>query len=107
MRRIQPPKCSSCKIHSAVFESDVWPSLRLCTGCWTDAIEFCFSTGVIHGNPLLLHFADVGDNGNRDNEVRVWRRRVGQGSTFFEFFIRRTDESENNFDTTLDLLNNL
>lgn len=88
MRRIQPPKCTVCCERNAEFESDVWPTLKLCDGCRQDAVDYIFDSEVIHGNPILIELAGPGDNGNRDGMIRVWRKRQNQTSQYYEFFIR-------------------
>lgn len=107
MRRIQPPLCTICNSQNAAFESDVWPSLMLCTKCRTESIEYILESGVIHGNPILIELSQPGDNGNRSDAIRIWRPRQNQTSVYYEFFIRLTDESGLPVDNQLDILNDL
>lgn len=109
MRRIQPPKCTCCQLASAQFESDVWPSVRVCVSCQRDVLEYLIQFDcAIHGNPFAIEFAQPGDNGNRSDAIRIWRQRPNQTATYFEFFVRFSDhESRLAEDNSLDILDNL
>jgi len=109
MRRIQPPNCTICEQRNAEYESDVWPTLRLCVTCRAEAIRYCIEeAGVIHGNPILIELALPGDNGNRPDAIRIWRQRPNQTSTYFGFFIKyESEDSTIAVDTTLDFLDQL
>jgi hypothetical protein len=76
--------------------------------CRAEVVDYIFDSGIIHGNPILIELADTGDNGNRSDAIRVWRRRANQTSTFYEFFVRRVSpESEIPVDNSLDILDGL
>lgn len=107
MRRIQPPKCSICNQRTAVFESDVWPTLKLCNDCWRAGVEFIIRSSYDHGNPLLLELIEGTDNGEDEHRVRVWRQRPNESSTFYEYWVRRDSDSQNKSENPLDILDQL
>ena len=91
-----------------MFESDVWPTLKLCMDCRADAIGYCIEeAGVIHGNPILIELALPGDNGNRLDAIRVWRKVENQSSTYREFYIKYKYDSPLVEAYELDILNRL
>lgn len=108
MRRIQPPKCTVCHKFGAECESDVWPTLLICHYCQRDVMEYLIMNDcAIHGNPFAIEFALPGDNGNRPDAIRIWRRVENQSSTFREFYVRYEDDSKLPVDNSLDFLDDL
>ena len=108
MRRIQPPVCTCCNKANAIFESCVWPSVRLCGICHRGVVEFTIvNTGVIHGNPFLLEMAGGIDNGDDDESIRIWRERPNQSSTYYEFRVKRESDSLKLFENPLDILDGI
>lgn len=92
MKRIRPPSCICCPAN-AIFESESWPSLRLCHECWRKVCEYIIDQAkVTHGNPILLELIGGTDNGETDSKIRYWKR-VG-ASTFTEFWIRVAPDSK-------------
>ena len=109
MRRIQPPKCTCCQRANAVVESDVWSSLRVCYECQRLVIEYLIQNDcAIHGNPFAIEFALPGDNGNRSDAIRVWRKVENHNHAYAEFFVRLRDhESTIAVDNSLDILDEI
>lgn len=55
-----------------MFESDVWPTLKICHECWRAATQFIIDTGRITNNPLLVELLRGTDNGVRESSLRYW-----------------------------------
>ena len=104
MRRLVPPVCTVCHSSNAGYESDAWPTLKICAKCRGAAVEFIYRTGIMHGNPLLAELAAGLDNGDREDAFRIWLPRPNQTSTYYEFYVKYVDESKSNFENPLDLL---
>lgn len=107
MRRIVPPVCTVCRGANALYESDAWPTLKICHVCKSAAVEFIYRTGILHGNPLLAELAAGLDNGDREDSFRIWLPQPNQSSTYFEFYVKYEDESRMHFENPLDLLDGL
>lgn len=108
MRRIQPPKCTCCTTRAAMYESDVWPTVRLCLDCRNHIVEYFFQFDcVYHGNPLAIELFGTEDNGDRPDAIRIWRRVENQSSTFRELYVRRHEDSRSFIENSLDILDDL
>lgn len=104
MRRIQPPLCTVCNKQRAIFESDVWLSLKLCNDCWHSACEFICRSTYDQGNPVLIELLRGTDNDERSDSLRMWRQRPNESGAYYEYRVKLDSDSKNNFENPLDIL---
>ena len=104
MRRIKPPVCTICNVRAADYESDAWPTLKICQDCRSLAVQYIYRTGITHGNTLLIELAAGLDNGDRPDAFRIWLPTPNQPSCYFEYYVKYTSESERQLENPLDLL---
>lgn len=107
VRRIKPPICTVCHRSVASFEFDAWPTLKLCAGCRSDAVQFICESEVLHGNPLLIELQAGLDNGDREHEFRIWVPSKYSSTAMSELYVRFEADSCSSLENPLDILDGI
>ena len=115
MKRLVPPRCTSCESAAAQFQLDKWPTVILCFECIRRARGYLLLNGLANGNPFFYELTDAGERQTRIGKpiLRVFgpSRHDKDPLTSTDWWIQvphtMLPDSEEYFPTGLDLFDGL
>ena len=106
MKKIPIPKCVCCRTATAVWESERWPTVKLCYPCTRETAQIIVQRiGVKDGNPILLELVRGLDTATRAGSYRFWIEN--RDRSFSECWVNERAESAMDFENPLDILHQL
>ena len=92
MRRIPIPICTCCNKSRAEWESERWPTVRLCYVCSRELAQHIVEViQVVDGNPILIELAKGVNPVTQDGRYYFWAENPDM--TFRREYVRERPES--------------